>query len=52
MNITNRIYLEAEAAMRMARAGFSRPDGAARLIIVLCAPLLLVMLFHGRHYVL
>jgi len=50
MNITNRIYLEAEAVMSMALAGISRPDGGARLVIVLCAPLLLVVLFRERPY--
>jgi len=40
MNITNHIYLGAEAAMSMALAGASRPDGVKRLFIVFCAPLL------------
>jgi hypothetical protein len=52
MNITNHIYLGAEAAMSMALAGASRPDGVKRLFIVFCAPLLLVVLLHGRHYTL
>jgi hypothetical protein len=50
MNLTNRIYLGAEAAMSLALAGVSRPDGAQRLFIVFCAPLLLVVLSHGRHF--
>ena len=51
MNITNQIYMGAEAAMSDALAGVSRPNGVKRLFIVLCAPLLLVVLFYGRHYV-
>jgi hypothetical protein len=47
MNITNHLYLEAEAAMSMALAGASRPDGVKKLLIVFCAPLLLVVLLHG-----
>jgi hypothetical protein len=52
MNITNHIYLGAEAAISMALAGASRPDGVKRLFIVFCAPLLLAVLLHGRHYTL
>jgi hypothetical protein len=51
MNITNQIYMGAEAAMSNALAGVSRPNGVKKLFIVLCAPLLLVVLFYGRHYV-
>ena len=43
MNITNQIYMGAEAAMSNALAGVSRPNGVKRLFIVLCAPLLLVV---------
>ena len=43
MNITNQIYVGAEAAMSNALAGVSRPNGVKRLFIVLCAPLLLVV---------
>ena len=50
MNITNHIYLGAEAAMSIVLTGVSRPDGIKRLVIVFCAPLLLVVLLHGRHY--
>jgi hypothetical protein len=39
----------AEAAMSNALAGVSRPDGVKRLFIVLCAPLLLAVLFYVRH---
>lgn len=49
MNITDHLYVGAEAAMRIALAGVSRPDGNKRLFIVFCAPLLLVVLLHGRH---
>ena len=45
------IYMGAEAAMSDALAGASRPNGVKRLFIVLCAPLLFVVLFCGRHYV-
>jgi hypothetical protein len=41
----------AEAAMSNAVAGVSRPNGVKRLFIVLCAPLLLVVLFYGRQHV-
>ena len=51
MNITNQIYMGAEAAMSDALAGASRPNGVKRLFIVLCAPLVFVVLFCGRHYV-
>ena len=51
MNITNQIYVGVEAAMSNALAGVSRPNGVKRLFIVLCAPLLLVVLFYGRNYV-
>jgi hypothetical protein len=51
MNITNRIYMGAEAAMSNALAGVSRPNGVKRLFIVLCAPLLLAVLFYVRDYV-
>jgi hypothetical protein len=51
MNITNQIYMGAEAAMSDALAGASLPNGVKRLFIVLCAPLLFVVLFYGRHYV-
>ena len=51
MNITNQIYMGAEAAMSNALAGVSRPNGVKRLFIVLCAPLLLAVLFYVRHYV-
>jgi len=51
MNVTNQIYMGAEAAMSNALAEVSRPNGVKRLFIVFCAPLLLVVLFHGRHYV-
>jgi hypothetical protein len=37
--------------MSNALAGVSRPNGVKRLLIVLCAPLLLIVLFYGRHYV-
>ena len=50
MNITNHLFLGSEAAMSMALAGVSRPDGVRRLFIVFYAPLLLVVLFHGLHY--
>jgi hypothetical protein len=36
--------------MSMALTGASRPDGAQRLFIVFCAPLLLVVLSRGRHF--
>jgi hypothetical protein len=49
MNITNQIYMGAEAAMSNALAEVSRPNGVKRLFIVFCAPLLLVVLFYGRH---
>jgi hypothetical protein len=52
MNITDQIYMGAEAAMSNALAGVSRPSGVKRLFIVLCAPLLRVVLFYGRHCVL
>jgi hypothetical protein len=51
MNITNQIYMGAEAAMSNALTEVSRPNGAKRLFIVFCVPLLLVVLFYGRHYV-
>ena len=51
MNITNQIYMGAEAAMSNALNEVSRPYGVKRLFIVFCAPLLLVLLFYGRHYV-
>jgi hypothetical protein len=51
MNIINQIYMGAEAVMSNALAGVGRPNGVKRLFIVLCAPLLLVILFYGRHYV-
>jgi len=51
MNITNQIYMGAEAAMSNTLAGVSRPNGVKRLFIVLFATLLLVALFYGRHYV-
>jgi len=51
MNITNQIYMGAEAAMSNALAGVSRPNGVKRLFIVLCAPLLLAVWFYVRHYV-
>jgi len=44
MNITNHIYLGAEAAMSMALAGGVARTGVKRLFIVFCAPLLLVVL--------
>ena len=50
MNITNQLYLGAEAAMSMALVGMNRPDGMKRLLIIFFAPLLLVVLWHGRHY--
>jgi hypothetical protein len=51
MNITDHLYVGAEAAMSIVLAGVSRPDGIKRLFIVFCAPLLLVvLLLHGRHY--
>ena len=51
MNITNQIYMGAEAAMSNALAGVSRPNGVNRLCIVLCAPLLLAVWFYVRRYV-
>jgi hypothetical protein len=51
MNITDQIYMGAEAAMSNALAGVSRQNGVKRLFIVLCAPLLLAVLFYVRHYV-
>jgi hypothetical protein len=51
MNITNQIYMGAEAAMSNALTEVSRPNGVKRLFIVFCVPLLLVVLFYGRHYV-
>ena len=51
MNITNQIYMGAEAAMSNALAGVSRPNGVNRLFIVLCAPLLLTVWFYVRQYV-
>jgi hypothetical protein len=48
INITHSIYLGAEAAMSMILAGASQPNGVKGLFIVFCAPLLLVVLFHGR----
>ena len=51
MNITDQIYMGAEAAMSKALAGVSRQNGVKRLFIVLCAPLLLAVLFYVRHYV-
>jgi hypothetical protein len=50
MNITNQLYLGAEAAMSMALVGMSRPDGTKRLFIIFFAPLLLVVWWHGRYY--
>ena len=49
MNITNHLYLGAEAAMSIALDGVSRPGGVKRLFIVFLAPLLLVVLLRGRH---
>ena len=49
MNITDQIYMGAEAAMSNALAGVSRQNGVKRLFIVLCAPLLLAVLFYVRH---
>ena len=51
MNMTSQIYMVAEAAMSNALNEVSRPYGVKRLFIVFCAPLLLVLLFYGRHYV-
>jgi hypothetical protein len=51
MNITNQIYMGAEAAMSDALTGVSRPNGVNRLLIVFCAPLLLAVLFYVRHFV-
>ena len=51
MHITDQIYMGAEAAMSNALAGVSRPNGVKRLFIVLCAPLLLAVLFYVRNYV-
>jgi energy-converting hydrogenase Eha subunit F len=51
MNMTNQIYMVAEAAMSNALNEVSRPYGVKRFFIVFCAPLLLVLLFYGRHYV-
>jgi multisubunit Na+/H+ antiporter MnhB subunit len=50
MSITDRLYVAAESAISLALVGASRPDGAMRLVIVFCAPLLLVVFAHGRRY--